>query len=87
MTQQREVIDDLSSSEDDDPNIPLRGNPIPDREPDIFSEVDESEANQRSQSITDFVDLSSLPSTINMQSDQESRTSGTKHKSCRVEIG
>lgn len=87
MTQQREAINDLSSLEDDDPNIPLRGNPIPDREPDIFSEVDESEANQRSQSITDFVDLSSLPSTINMQSDQDSRTSGTKHKSCRVETG
>lgn len=78
VTQQREAIDDLSSSEDDDPNIPLRGNPIPDREPDIFSEVDESEANQRSQSITDFVDLSSLPSTINMQSDQDSRTSGSE---------
>lgn len=87
MTQQREVIDDLSSSEDDDPNIPLRDNPIPDREPDTFSEVDESEANQRSQSITDFVDLSSLPSTISMQSDQDSRTSGTKRKICRVETG
>eukprot|EP00105_Crassostrea_gigas_P031270 XP_011453911.1 PREDICTED: uncharacterized protein LOC105346862 [Crassostrea gigas] len=78
VTQQREAINDLSSLEDDDPNIPLRGNPIPDREPDIFSEVDESEANQRSQSITDFVDLSSLPSTINMQSDQDSRTSGSE---------
>lgn len=87
MTQRREVIDDLSRSEDDDPNIPLRDNPIPDREPDTFSEVDESEANQRSQSITDFVDLSSLPSTISMQSDLDSRTSGTKHKNCRVQSG
>lgn len=78
VTQRREVIDDLSSLEDDDPNIPLRDNPIPDREPDTFSEVDESEANQRSQSITGFVDLSSLPSTINMQSDQDSRTSGSE---------
>lgn len=87
MTQRQGIIDDPSNLRDDDPNIPLRGNPIPDREPDIFSEEDESEANQRSQSITDFVDLSSLPSTINMQSDQDSRTSGTKHKSCRVETG
>lgn len=81
------MIEDFSNLEDDDPNIPLRGNPNPEREPAVFSEVEESEANQRSQSITDFVDPSNLPSTINMQSDHDSRTLGTKHKSCRVQTG
>lgn len=87
MTQRQGIIDDPSNLRDDDPNIPLRGNPNPEREPDIFSEVDESEANQRSQSITDFVDTSSLSSIISMQSDRDSRLPGTKHKSCRVETG
>lgn len=72
---------------DDDPNIPLRGNPNPERGPDIISEVDESEASQRSQSVTVFEDPSSLPSTISMQSDHDSKTSGTKHKSWKVQIG
>lgn len=78
VTQRQEMIEDFSNLEDDDPNIPLRGNPNPEREPAVFSEVEESEANQRSQSITDFVDPSSLPSTINMQSDHDSRTLGSE---------
>lgn len=78
MNQRRGIIDDPSNLRDDDPNIPLRGNPNPEREPDIFSEVDESEANQRSQSITDFVDTSSLSSIISMQSDRDSRSPGSE---------
>lgn len=77
----------MSNLGDDDPNIPLRGNPNPGREPDKISEVDETKASERSQSVTDFVDPSSLPSTISMQSDHDSRTSGTKHKSWKVQIG